>query len=725
MRTAVRSTRRSCLRRSTPPVRGAPSCSRCTDPERHPACSVPNDRVLAWAAQSEGRFVPFCRLDPADDPIAEGERCLAAGARGIKLHPRAQNFDFDGEALHALDAIFALAERESVPILIHAGRGLPPIADGLSDIALRHPGAVLILAHAAIADQATLTERLADHPGVLYDLSTWAAFDVFELYARVPAERIVFATDPPYGNTATGLYGTLRVARAVGLDDATTRLVLGGTMAALLDGDGLPAASAPRGEQVLRVHARLMRIYGYLLMAGPALFSGNPEIARGGLELARAVCRDRRPDALEEPLRRIGDALDAALVLLAEGSEGVRPTLDLVQRCLAMAVTEPASARPARGVRVPSGRAAAFMTAVVPRPRPATPPPTPPTRADSRSASPHRCANAVTTSSTSCTSRPLASSCEGAATSLPASSCSSGRRRFAAIVTGSTGAPRPGSRSARRSNRRASTTTSLTRALSRVATTLSCSWSRPTTGENPSRAPAIASTPEPQPTSSSGPVGEAAGGELEQQLQTQARRCVGAGSERLCRVDHDLLDGRAARRGRGHLGLPRRAHVQRGNPARGDRRQHEHRPVEGAPALRPVVGDLGRAHLDERVPGGSAHVGQGRDLSGRAVHRVLDHRPAVVDLLHAGGRELEQLSEHELGLLARDANAEADHAAWWRRARRSFANIDSSERRFSSVSDPPSSSSSSRWRADRRRGMTTLTTTFRSPGRPRRRSGMP
>ena len=66
------------------------------DPERQPAYRVPNDRVLAWAAESDGRLIPFCRLDPAEDPVAEGERCLAAGARGIKLHPRAQAFVFDG-----------------------------------------------------------------------------------------------------------------------------------------------------------------------------------------------------------------------------------------------------------------------------------------------------------------------------------------------------------------------------------------------------------------------------------------------------------------------------------------------------------------------------------------------------------------------------------------------------------------------------------------------------
>ena len=132
------------------------------DPERRPSYSVPNDRVLAWAAESDGRLVPFCRLDPAEAPLAEAERGLERGARGIKLHPRAQDFDFDGQEM---DGVFALAESARVPILIHAGRGLPPLAEGLVELALRHPGAVLILAHGAICDQGILTSRLAEHPG--------------------------------------------------------------------------------------------------------------------------------------------------------------------------------------------------------------------------------------------------------------------------------------------------------------------------------------------------------------------------------------------------------------------------------------------------------------------------------------------------------------------------------------------------------------------------------
>ncbi len=192
---------------------------------------MPNDRVLAWAAESEERLIPFCRLDPAEDPLAEGERCLAAGARGIKLHPRAQDFGFDGPEM---EGIFALAEAARVPILIHAGRGLPPLGDDLVEITLRHPEVVLILAHGAICDQGIITSRLADHPGVLYDISCFFPLDVIELLARAPIERIVFASDPPYGLPATSLYMALRVAAHAGLDEVAVRGLLGGTIASAL-----------------------------------------------------------------------------------------------------------------------------------------------------------------------------------------------------------------------------------------------------------------------------------------------------------------------------------------------------------------------------------------------------------------------------------------------------------------------------------------------------------
>ena len=306
------------------------------DPERQPSYRLPNDRVLAWAGESDERLLPFCRLDPAEDPLGESERCLAAGARGIKLHPRAQDFVFDGKDM---DGVFSLAESAGVPILIHAGRGLPPLAEGLVDLALRHPGAVLIIAHRAICDQGILTSRLSDHPGVLYDISCFFPLDVIELFARVPAERIVFASDPPYGMPATTLYLALRVARQAGLDEATTRGMLGGTMAALLDSKDLPPIAPPRRRETITLSGRLARVYGYASLVGPALFNGVVDQARAMLDMATAACRDPEPGSVGEALQTIGSALSAADTLLQE-EDGLRPAIDLVYRSLVRAATE-------------------------------------------------------------------------------------------------------------------------------------------------------------------------------------------------------------------------------------------------------------------------------------------------------------------------------------------------------------------------------------------------
>jgi uncharacterized protein len=306
------------------------------DPERKPAYSLPNDRVMAWTGESDGRLVPFARLDPAEGPLAEAERSLNAGAKGIKLHPRAQGFTFDGGEL---DDVFKLTEEAKVPVLIHAGRGLPPLADGLAELALRHPGTPLILAHGAICDQGILTTRLAEHPAILYDISCFFPLDVVELFARVPAERIVFASDPPYGMPVTTLYMALRVARQSGLDEAATRLMLGGTMAALIDGEDLPAITAPRRGPSIKLSGRLVRVYGYASLVGPALFSGAVEQGLAMLEMAIAACRDPEPGDVGEALETIGVALRAAGELMRE-DDGIRAAIDLVYRSNVMAATE-------------------------------------------------------------------------------------------------------------------------------------------------------------------------------------------------------------------------------------------------------------------------------------------------------------------------------------------------------------------------------------------------
>jgi uncharacterized protein len=285
------------------------------DPERDPAYRKPNDRVLAWAAESGGRVIPYCRLDPADDALAEAERCLALGARGFKLHPRAQGFGFDTAVMAS---IFEAAADARVPILIHAGRGMPPM-DALADVALRYPQVPLVLAHAAIADQGMFASRLREHPAVLYDTSCFSAVDVIELFARVPAERIVFASDVPYGRPANGLFQALRIAALAGLDDEDRRGLVGGTMHRVLEHEPLAPTTDARLPERRSVHGRLLRVSAYLNLSFGAFFGGleagqPPDVKRmrSGIALARTVCRDPDPGSSRRALLRIDAILAAA-----------------------------------------------------------------------------------------------------------------------------------------------------------------------------------------------------------------------------------------------------------------------------------------------------------------------------------------------------------------------------------------------------------------------------
>src|SRR5438067_11810927 len=215
----------------------------CLDePDRHPSFAAANDRTLAWAERSGGRLIPFVRLDLNESPLEEAERCLAAGARGIKLHPRAQKFTATDERL---GPVFELAAAHRVPVLIHGGRGLPPIADGLRTLVERYPETTLIIAHAGIADLAGLAECLGGRRGVLFDTSTWSPVDLLDLFHRVPPEQIVYASDYPYGQQPGSLLIAIKTARFAGFSDDQLRAMLAGTADALAGGRPLPEPTAP------------------------------------------------------------------------------------------------------------------------------------------------------------------------------------------------------------------------------------------------------------------------------------------------------------------------------------------------------------------------------------------------------------------------------------------------------------------------------------------------
>jgi uncharacterized protein len=319
----------------------------CLDePDRHPGFRAGNDRTLAFAERSEGKLIPFVRLDLSEDPIGEATRCLDLGARGIKLHPRAQKFLLNDERL---SPIFELAADRNVPVLIHGGRGLPPIADDLARVVNRYGKAQLIVAHAGIADLAALADRLGGKAGVFFDTSVWSPLDLLGLYRLVGPEQVVYASDYPYGQQPASLLISLRTARLAGLADDQVRDVLAGNADRIAAGEPPREPSAPKGMDIFSQPMSLARIHQYLSMATPLLWTRQPDRV-GVLGLALNATHDRTNGHREE-LDQIRELLLAAQAmwrtLPEEGDDAdriahIRATFRLIHLADIVAVTTPA-----------------------------------------------------------------------------------------------------------------------------------------------------------------------------------------------------------------------------------------------------------------------------------------------------------------------------------------------------------------------------------------------
>jgi predicted TIM-barrel fold metal-dependent hydrolase len=279
----------------------------CLDePDRHPAFRAANDRTLAYAKRSRGRLIPFVRLDLAEHPIEEAIRCLDLGARGIKLHPRAQRFLLNDERLAP---VFALAAERRVPILIHGGRGLPPIASELAALVDRYSEAQLIIAHGGIADLPALAERFAGKAGVFFDTSVWSPIDLLTVFRVFSPEQIVYASDFPYGQQPSSLLIALRTAKASGLDVQDLRAMLAGNASRIAAGEPPLEPTAPKGGETFSQPMAFARIHQYLSMATPLLWTRQPDTV-GVIGLALNACYDR--DGHVDEREQIKELLAAA-----------------------------------------------------------------------------------------------------------------------------------------------------------------------------------------------------------------------------------------------------------------------------------------------------------------------------------------------------------------------------------------------------------------------------
>lgn len=155
-----------------------------------------NARVLK-AAASYPPLIPFARLNPRSGVKAMHElaRCLKEGIRGVKLHPRSENF-----SPHQAEGLIRQIETARLPILLHTSheRNCRPLE--WEKIFRRHRRIPFVLAHGgkdAFLEAIAVARR---HSHVWLETSTLSYWRSGMILTKLGARRVVFGSDLPYSH---------------------------------------------------------------------------------------------------------------------------------------------------------------------------------------------------------------------------------------------------------------------------------------------------------------------------------------------------------------------------------------------------------------------------------------------------------------------------------------------------------------------------------------------
>ena len=259
-----------------------------------------NDFVIGAAAASDGTVVPYCRVDPRDARRRGGHARASTRARaGIKLHPRAERFGLDEPAVRG---IVALAHERRVPVLIHAGRGIPALGRAHRRAQRGVPRREAdprprrdLRPRLAVAGDARAPEPVRRH-GVVEP----GRPDGAVLASRRP-RRSLWASDSPYGLPVMSAVVALRCALQAGLEPRGVRSIAGGQMERLLAGEPAADAGAAAGASRAPLDPHLERVVTHLVERdGPRV---RPRRPRGAARARAARVRRRRRPAVRAGVR--------------------------------------------------------------------------------------------------------------------------------------------------------------------------------------------------------------------------------------------------------------------------------------------------------------------------------------------------------------------------------------------------------------------------------------
>jgi predicted TIM-barrel fold metal-dependent hydrolase len=181
---------------------------------------------LARAAEADPAILPFTGVDftrQADLDAKLGDD-VARGARGLKLHPIIQQRPLDGTEMMAAVEAFAPHGR---PVLFHCGissyylgaekthRQNPELGriEDARRLAKAFPGVTFIAGHAGLFKVKAVMDLLGPLDNVAVDISFQSPATIRDLLRVFGPERVLYASDWPYGNHLPAVRSVARACR--------------------------------------------------------------------------------------------------------------------------------------------------------------------------------------------------------------------------------------------------------------------------------------------------------------------------------------------------------------------------------------------------------------------------------------------------------------------------------------------------------------------------------
>lgn len=168
------------------------------EPDAGPTYQKTNDRVLKAVSQNS-RLIGFMRLNPRAGGATRREfhRLRRAGMKGVKLHPRSENFSPE-----KAEDLIAEIEAQALPIVLHTSheKNCNPLA--WRSVFKRHRRTPFILAHAGkdAFQEAIAVAKEFRH--LWLETSTLSWWRTGVILKKLGASRVVFGSDLPYSHPA-------------------------------------------------------------------------------------------------------------------------------------------------------------------------------------------------------------------------------------------------------------------------------------------------------------------------------------------------------------------------------------------------------------------------------------------------------------------------------------------------------------------------------------------